>query len=57
MSPGSSTVACDVSDTDRFVSVLAEIENEHGRVDVLVNNAGMGPPRGAADPTSPCTAP
>ncbi len=48
MSPGSSTVACDVSDTDRFVSVLAEIENEHGRVDVLLNNAGMGPPRGAA---------
>jgi short-subunit dehydrogenase len=46
MSPGSTTVACDVSDTDRFVSVLAEIENEHGRVDVLVNNAGMGPPRG-----------
>ncbi len=47
MAPGSSTVVCDVSDTDRFVSVLAEIENEHGRVDVLLNNAGMGPPRGA----------
>ncbi len=50
LSPGSSTVTCDVSDTGRFTAVLAEIENEHGRVDVLVNNAGTGPPRGAVEP-------
>jgi short-subunit dehydrogenase len=50
LSPRSSTVTCDVSDTDRFVSVLRETENEHGRVDVLVNNAGIGPSRGDAEP-------
>jgi len=50
LSPGSTTVTCDVSDTDRFTSVLARIENEQGRVDVLVNNAGMGPPRGDPGP-------
>jgi len=49
-SPGSSTVTCDVSDTDRFVEVLARVHQEHGRVDVLVNNAGIGPPRGDGEP-------
>ncbi len=46
LSPGSSTVTCDVSDTDHFVSVLGDITKDHGRIDVLVNNAGTGPPRG-----------
>ncbi|HUY21679.1 MAG TPA: SDR family oxidoreductase [Acidimicrobiales bacterium] len=46
LSPGSSTVTCDVSDTDHFSTTLALVENEHGRIDVLVNNAGIGPPRG-----------
>jgi NAD(P)-dependent dehydrogenase (short-subunit alcohol dehydrogenase family) len=46
VSPASSTVVCDVSDTDRFVSTLRAVETEHGHLDVLVNNAGMGPPRG-----------
>ncbi len=50
LSPGSSTVVCDVSDTDRFTAVLADIDTEHGRIDVLVNNAGVGPPRGEAPP-------
>jgi NAD(P)-dependent dehydrogenase (short-subunit alcohol dehydrogenase family) len=45
-SPASSTVTCDVSDTDRFGKTLADVVREHGRIDVLVNNAGMGPPRG-----------
>jgi short-subunit dehydrogenase len=44
-SPTSTTVTCDVSDVERFVSVLASIEREHGRLDVLINNAGTGPPR------------
>jgi short-subunit dehydrogenase len=49
-SPDSSCVTCDVSDTERFVSVLRDIEAKHGRIDVLVNNAGMGPPRGEGEP-------
>ena len=49
----SSTVTCDVSDTDRFVAVLADAERDHGRIDVLVNNAGMGPPRGQGEPDMP----
>ncbi|HUI02083.1 MAG TPA: SDR family NAD(P)-dependent oxidoreductase [Acidimicrobiales bacterium] len=47
---GSSTRACDVSDTGRFVEVLGEIEHEHGSLDVLVNNAGIGPPRHESHP-------
>jgi short-subunit dehydrogenase len=46
LSPRSSTIPCDVSDTDRLVAVLRDVESEHGRIDVLVNNAGTGPPRG-----------
>src|ERR1019366_2858344 len=49
-SPRSSTVVCDVSDTGRFVAVLGDIDTEHGRIDVLVNNAGVGPPRGEVPP-------
>ncbi|MHB8329013.1 MAG: SDR family NAD(P)-dependent oxidoreductase [Acidimicrobiales bacterium] len=48
-SPGSSTRVCDVADTERFVSVLDEIERELGGVDVLVNAAGIDDPR-SADP-------
>src|SRR5688572_14065642 len=42
-------VACDVSvdaDVDRLVSATLE---EHGQVDVLVNNAGVGEPSAAED--------
>ncbi|MGA2519633.1 MAG: SDR family oxidoreductase [Acidimicrobiales bacterium] len=49
-SPDSSTVPCDVGDTDGFVAALSEVERHHGRIDVLVNNAGTGPPRGTAEP-------
>lgn len=49
-SPSSSTTVCDVGDTEAFKDVLAAIEKEHGRIDVLVNDAGIGePPRGASD--------
>jgi len=41
-SPRSATVVCDVSDPDHFVAVLTQIEREHGRIDVLINNAGIG---------------
>ncbi|WP_262268554.1 SDR family NAD(P)-dependent oxidoreductase [Microvirga yunnanensis] len=37
---GASFHACDVTDIPALREVLARIENERGRVDVLVNNAG-----------------
>jgi len=49
-SPDSSAVTCDVGDTDGFVAALAQIAAAHGRIDVLVNNAGTGPPRGGVEP-------
>ena len=44
--PASGYVVCDVSDTDRFAAVLADIEREHGRIDILVNNAAISEPEG-----------
>jgi NAD(P)-dependent dehydrogenase (short-subunit alcohol dehydrogenase family) len=41
-SPKSSTRICDVSDVDAFVATLQDIEHERGRIDVLINNAGIG---------------
>jgi len=49
-SPSSSVRVCDVADTDAFVAALAEIEAGHGRIDVLVNNAGTGQPHGEGEP-------
>jgi NAD(P)-dependent dehydrogenase (short-subunit alcohol dehydrogenase family) len=46
-SPDSATSVCDVSDTAAYASALAAIERERGRIDVLVNNAGIGAPEGA----------
>jgi short-subunit dehydrogenase len=40
-SPDSSTVVCDVADFGGLRSCLAEVERRYGRVDVLVNNAGV----------------
>jgi short-subunit dehydrogenase len=33
---------CDISDTDSYVALLNDIERTHGRIDALVNNAGIG---------------
>lgn len=44
-SPESSTVVCDVSDVDAYTKALGEIEQRHGRIDLLINNAGMGEQR------------
>jgi NAD(P)-dependent dehydrogenase (short-subunit alcohol dehydrogenase family) len=37
-------IACDVRDADAVASLYAEIGVRHRRLDVLVNNAGGGPP-------------
>jgi NAD(P)-dependent dehydrogenase (short-subunit alcohol dehydrogenase family) len=44
LTPASGYVVCDVSDTDRFAGVLADIETRHGRIDLLINDAGIGEP-------------
>jgi NAD(P)-dependent dehydrogenase (short-subunit alcohol dehydrogenase family) len=46
-----SALALDVTDTDRIRTAVAEVLDRHGRVDVLVNNAGRGA-IGAAEETS-----
>ena len=39
--PASSIRVCDVGDSDRYRATLGEIEREHGRIDILVNNAAI----------------
>jgi short-subunit dehydrogenase len=41
-SPESTYRVCDVSDTSAYVSLLGDLERQHGRIDLLVNNAGVG---------------
>jgi short-subunit dehydrogenase len=43
-SPESGAAVCDVSDTDAYPRALASIEQEHGHIDVLINNAGIEQP-------------
>jgi len=40
-SPASTTLVCDVGDTVAYRALLGELEEEHGTIDVLVNNAGV----------------
>jgi NAD(P)-dependent dehydrogenase (short-subunit alcohol dehydrogenase family) len=40
--PGLRTVLCDVTEFDRIDDVVRQAEEEHGPVDVLINNAGYG---------------
>jgi short-subunit dehydrogenase len=42
---GSTTRVCDVSDTEAFCALLADVEQSLGRIDLLVNCAGVGEPR------------
>ena len=46
-----SSVQLDVTDTDRIRAAVTEVVDAHGRIDVLVNNAGRGAV-GAAEETS-----
>ena len=48
-SPDSETMVCDVTDIEGFTRTLREVEDRHGRIDVLVNNAGIGETAGDAD--------
>lgn len=41
-SPESAYRVCDVSETNRFAALLGDLERQHGRIDLLVNNAGVG---------------
>ncbi len=43
-SPDSAYVVCDVSDTRKYADVLSELEATHRRVDLLINDAGIGEP-------------
>jgi NAD(P)-dependent dehydrogenase (short-subunit alcohol dehydrogenase family) len=44
-----STAVCDVSDVEGFVRMLGGIEDEWGRIDILINNAGVGEPPAGPD--------
>jgi len=43
-SPRSNVFVCDVADVDTLQARLAAVEETHGRIDVLVNNAGINLP-------------
>ncbi len=48
-----SAQTCDVSDRESCTALLAAIERDHGRLDVLVNNAGVLQPAELAETLSP----
>jgi short-subunit dehydrogenase len=50
LSPSSDTRVCDVGDADAYRRQLDEVEGRHGRVDVLINNAGINEPTPADQP-------
>ncbi|MGA8724277.1 MAG: SDR family oxidoreductase [Acidimicrobiales bacterium] len=41
LTPASATIVCDVGNSDRFRETLQGIETKHGRIDVLLNDAGI----------------
>src|ERR1039458_1624938 len=51
--PDSSTRVCDVGDTESYQQALGEIEEQHGRIDVLINDAGIAQPTPVEEGLSP----
>lgn len=47
--PGGSHLVCDVRDPDAVESMLSTLQEQHGRLDVAINNAGGAPYALAAD--------
>jgi NAD(P)-dependent dehydrogenase (short-subunit alcohol dehydrogenase family) len=47
-SPGSATEVCDVGDSESYRDTLARLEGERGKIDILINNAGVDLPLRAA---------
>jgi NAD(P)-dependent dehydrogenase (short-subunit alcohol dehydrogenase family) len=47
--PGSTHLQCDVRDADSVATLVRQVVDTHGRLDVLVNNAGGAPYALAAD--------
>jgi NAD(P)-dependent dehydrogenase (short-subunit alcohol dehydrogenase family) len=43
--PGLEAIACDVGDQAQVAKAFAEIERRHGRVDILINSAGINVPK------------
>ena len=42
MSPRSSMIGCDVGDAEQVRGMIAKILADHGGIDILINNAGVG---------------
>lgn len=49
VSPRCRTLTCDVAETDKYAAALRAIESEAGRIDVLINNAGIEEPTPVED--------
>jgi short-subunit dehydrogenase len=50
-STDSDTVTCDVAEADQYSACLVEIERRYGRIDVLINNAGIYERTPVSEPT------
>jgi uncharacterized protein len=48
-SPRSSMIGCDVSDAEQVRSMVAKVIADHGQIDILINNAGVGMRRSFLD--------
>lgn len=42
LSPSSAMIGCDVSDAEQVQCMIAKVLADYGRIDILINNAGIG---------------